>query len=69
MTCSSRNGSNGRATWKESVPICAKGGVVPLERWLSSQGVANIQTVNRSIEAAKPWYQLYGAKLATELAA
>lgn len=59
----------GRATWKDSVPIYAKGGIAALEKWLSSQGVANIQGVNRSIEAAKPWYEFYGAKSATELAA
>ena len=59
----------GRATWKDGVPIYAKEGVAALEKWLSGEGVKNIEAVNRSIEAAKPWFGFYGAKSATELAA
>lgn len=59
----------GRATWKDGVPVYAKEGRAALERWLASEGVANIQSVNQRLEAAHPWFSFYGAKTATELAA
>ena len=36
----------GRATWKEGIPIYAKGGAKALEQWLSDRGVQNIQALN-----------------------
>ncbi|MBI3665216.1 MAG: tagatose 1,6-diphosphate aldolase [Acidobacteria bacterium] len=59
----------GRATWKDGVPVYAKKGVAALEDWLRGEGVANIEAVNRCLEAAKPWFGFYGAKSALELAA
>jgi len=57
----------GRATWKEGVPVYAKGGVKALEDWLSDQGVKNIQAVNERLRAAKPWFSFYGAESAAAL--
>jgi len=51
----------GRATWKDGIPIYAKGGVKALEDWLANQGVKNIKNVNDRLKAAKPWYSFYGA--------
>ena len=57
----------GRATWKDGVPVYAKGGVKALEDWLSDQGVKNIESVNARLKAAKPWYSFYGAESAAAL--
>ncbi len=57
----------GRATWKDGVPVYAKGGVKALEDWLADQGVKNIQSVNQRLKAAKPWYSFYGAESAAAL--
>jgi tagatose 1,6-diphosphate aldolase len=46
----------GRATWKDGVPIYVHEGVMALEKWLSSEGVKNIQRVNARLSAAKPWF-------------
>lgn len=51
----------GRATWKEGMPVFAKGGGDALEEWLNDQGVKNIEVVNRAVrKGAKPWYERYG---------
>jgi tagatose 1,6-diphosphate aldolase len=50
----------GRATWKEGIPVYAKKGVGALEKWLSKDGVKNINAVNAAIKAAKPWYAKLG---------
>ncbi len=50
----------GRATWKEGIPVYAKQGVAALEDWLGSEGVKNIENVNNSIKAAKPWWSKLG---------
>jgi tagatose 1,6-diphosphate aldolase len=57
----------GRATWKDGVPIFVNKGHVALEMWLSDQGVKNIQNVNSRLEAARPWFEMYGAKSAHAL--
>ena len=57
----------GRATWKEGIPVYAKGGAKALEDWLSDQGVKNIQAVNARLKAAKPWYSFYGVESAAAL--
>lgn len=46
----------GRATWKDGVPVYAKGGVKALEDWLAKDGIKNINAVNDAIKSAKPWY-------------
>jgi tagatose 1,6-diphosphate aldolase len=50
----------GRATWKEGIPVYAKGGVSALEDWLADKGVKNINAVNDAIRPAKPWQTKYG---------
>ncbi len=50
----------GRATWKDGIPVYAKGGVAALEEWLQRDGVRNINAVNDAIRQAKPWYAKLG---------
>lgn len=51
----------GRATWKEGIPVFAKGGGDALEEWLLDRGVKNIQALNEVVnQGAKPWYDRYG---------
>lgn len=57
----------GRATWKDGIPVYAKGGAKALEDWLRDQGVKNIQAVNERLKAAKPWYSFYGVESAAAL--
>lgn len=45
----------GRATWKDGVPIFARGGEEAFAEWLSTTGVENIENVNRALEAATSW--------------
>ena len=46
----------GRATWKDGIPVYAKGGAKALEDWLSDKGVQNIRELNKVLEAgAKAW--------------
>ena len=45
----------GRATWKDGVPIFARDGETAFNQWLHTEGVANIQNVNRALEAATSW--------------
>ena len=58
----------GRATWADAVPIYGKSGLRALEDWLNDQGVKNIENVNKSLAAAKPWFGFYGATSAAALA-
>src|SRR5579862_1138783 len=55
----------GRATWKDGMPIYAKQGPKALEDWLNTQGVANIENVNKRLKAAKPWQNFYSATSST----
>ncbi|MDO8494035.1 MAG: tagatose 1,6-diphosphate aldolase, partial [Deltaproteobacteria bacterium] len=53
----------GRATWKEGIPVYAKGGTAALEAWLSDRGVKNIQALNEVInKGATAWWDFYGGK-------
>jgi tagatose 1,6-diphosphate aldolase len=49
----------GRATWKDGIPVYAKQGAKAFDQWLRTEGVANIENVNQSLNAATPWYSLY----------
>lgn len=51
----------GRATWKNGIPVYAKGGVEALEKWLLDEGVKNINAVNAAIQPAHSWQEKYGA--------
>lgn len=50
----------GRATWKEGIPVYAKGGLKALEDWLAREGVRNINAVNGAIRGATPWFARMG---------
>jgi tagatose 1,6-diphosphate aldolase len=54
----------GRATWQDGMGIYGKSGVKALEDWLNTQGVANIQAVNKALSAATPWYKKVGVAAA-----
>jgi tagatose 1,6-diphosphate aldolase len=58
----------GRATWKDGIPIYAKQGANAFRQWLENEGVKNIANVNDRLKPARPWFEFYGAKSATELA-
>ena len=46
----------GRATWADGVAIFAKNGEKAFADWLNTQGVENIQNVNKALEAASSWH-------------
>jgi tagatose 1,6-diphosphate aldolase len=50
----------GRATWKDGIPVYAKQGAKAFEDWLKSEGVRNIENVNRALKAATPWHERFG---------
>jgi tagatose 1,6-diphosphate aldolase len=58
----------GRATWKDGIPVYAKEGSGAFRKWLEGEGVKNIQNVNARLEAARPWFEFYGAASAAALA-
>jgi tagatose 1,6-diphosphate aldolase len=58
----------GRATWKDGIPIYGKQGGAAFRSWLESEGVRNINNVNKCLEAASPWYSAYGVSSAQALA-
>ncbi|HMK30618.1 MAG TPA: tagatose 1,6-diphosphate aldolase [Terriglobales bacterium] len=49
----------GRATWKDGIPIFAEKGLQPFRDWLKTEGVKNINNVNKRLEKATPWFSLY----------
>ena len=58
----------GRATWKEGIPVFGKQGAEAFRTWLEGEGVVNIKNVNARLDAARPWFEFYGAKSPDELA-
>jgi tagatose 1,6-diphosphate aldolase len=52
----------GRATWKDGIAIYAKQGAKAFEDWLNTQGVENIQNVNKALEAAHSWHEKVNVK-------
>jgi tagatose 1,6-diphosphate aldolase len=54
----------GRATWKDGIAIYAEKGVGAFRDWLKSEGVKNIENVNRSLQAATSWFSHYGVESA-----
>jgi len=57
----------GRATWYDGISIYAKQGVDAFRKWLDTEGVENIENVNKALKAASPWYLKYGASSLAEL--
>ena len=49
----------GRATWKDGIPIYAKQGAKAFKEWLETEGVRNIENVNRALKAATPWHERF----------
>jgi tagatose 1,6-diphosphate aldolase len=54
----------GRATWKDGIPVYAKQGAEAFRKWLQTEGVKNIENVNARLQAATPWYSIYGVESA-----
>jgi tagatose 1,6-diphosphate aldolase len=52
----------GRATWFDGIAVYAKEGAEAFRHWLETQGVENIEAVNRTLQAAVPWYSFYGVE-------
>ncbi len=53
----------GRATWQRGIPVYAKEGLAAFEAWLETEGVANIEALNRILErTASPWWTVYGSR-------
>lgn len=52
----------GRATWKDGIPIFAEKGGQAFRQWLETEGVKNIGNVNQALQAATPWYSIYGVQ-------
>jgi tagatose 1,6-diphosphate aldolase len=50
----------GRATWKDGMQIYGAKGVKALEDWLSTEGVKNIEAVNKALKGATPWTKKLG---------
>lgn len=57
----------GRATWYDGIEIYAKKGADAFRKWLDTEGVENIENVNKALKAASPWYLKYGANSLAEL--
>ena len=55
----------GRATWKDGIKIYATKGAKAFEEWLNTQGVENINNVNKALEKAHSWHDKVDQK-ATE---
>lgn len=51
----------GRATWKDGVSVFVRGGADALQKWLETQGVQNMRSINESLKAATPWWEYYPA--------
>jgi len=49
----------GRAPWKDGISIYAKHGAHALRKWLETEGVRNIQSVNEKLAAATSWRSFY----------
>jgi len=49
----------GRATWKDGVAVFAERGMAALEDWLGQEGVRNIESINRHLDAATPWFAFH----------
>jgi tagatose 1,6-diphosphate aldolase len=57
----------GRATWKDGIAVFAKQGAAAFKTWLETEGVENIENVNKGLQAASPWYLKFGANSMEEL--
>jgi tagatose 1,6-diphosphate aldolase len=51
----------GRATWKDGVGVFVRGGERALRKWLETEGVQNMKSINESLACAKPWSEKYPA--------
>lgn len=56
----------GRATWKDGVKVLVENGPGALEDWLSTEGVRNIQNVNKCLRTAIPWFACGNEPSSTE---
>jgi tagatose 1,6-diphosphate aldolase len=52
----------GRAIWQDGVAVFVRNGAAGLQDWLYEHGVRNIQNVNSSLAAARPWSEKFSAR-------
>jgi tagatose 1,6-diphosphate aldolase len=52
----------GRATWKDGIAIYAQHGAQAFHEWISTEGLKNIDNVNKALEAASSWFPIYGVQ-------
>ena len=52
----------GRATWKDGIAIYAQHGAKAFHDWISTEGVKNIDNVNKALQAASSWFPIYGVE-------
>ena len=52
----------GRATWKDGIAVYAQNGPKAFHDWVSTEGVKNINNVNKALEAASSWFPIYGVE-------
>jgi len=51
----------GRATWKDGVGVFVRGGAEALQKWLETDGVQNIRSINETLKHATAWSEKYPA--------
>ena len=49
----------GRATWQDGVGVFVRNGAEALQKWLATQGVQYMKSINESLKAATPWTKNY----------
>jgi tagatose 1,6-diphosphate aldolase len=52
----------GRATWKDGIAIYAQHGAHAFHEWISTEGLKNIDNVNKALESASSWFPIYGVQ-------
>jgi tagatose 1,6-diphosphate aldolase len=56
----------GRATWKDGVQVFVEKGRAALDDWLGSEGIRNVENVNRRLAAATPLFAIHSASSAQQ---
>ena len=49
----------GRATWRDGIRIYGENGNEAFRKWLSTEGIKNVENINQSLQAATSWCSFY----------
>ena len=52
----------GRATWKDGISVYATQGPDAFRKWITTDGLKNIENVNKALESASSWFPIYGVQ-------